>query len=115
MQIRWFPNFCLIYWLFLAVGPGVTPAPGQCAGLATTPAAAADSASNALPQNTVATIDPHHRYALAELVYIRRTVQPPQFVDASLFADPRIRECTQNALTRFRELEDYVLDIDTAG
>jgi multidrug resistance protein MdtO len=38
-----------------------------------------------------------------------------RFVDASLFANPRTREYSQNALTRFRELEDYVLNIDATG
>ena len=37
-----------------------------------------------------------------------------QFVDASLFANPRFKEYAQNALTRFRELQDYVLNIDVA-
>ena len=36
-------------------------------------------------------------------------------VDASLFANPRYNEYAQNALTRFRELQDYVLNIDAAG
>jgi multidrug resistance protein MdtO len=38
-----------------------------------------------------------------------------QFVDASLFANPRYKEYVQNALTRFQELEDYVLNIDPTG
>ena len=38
-----------------------------------------------------------------------------QFVDASLFANPRYKEYAQNALTRFRELQDYVLNIDATG
>jgi hypothetical protein len=40
---------------------------------------------------------------------------PSQFVDASLFANPRYKEYAQNALTRFRELQDYVLNIDATG
>jgi multidrug resistance protein MdtO len=40
---------------------------------------------------------------------------PSQFVDASLFANPRYKEYAQNALTRFRELQDYILNIDATG
>jgi multidrug resistance protein MdtO len=36
----------------------------------------------------------------------------PQFVDPSLFTNPRYKEYVQNALTRFRELQDYVVNID---
>jgi multidrug resistance protein MdtO len=38
-----------------------------------------------------------------------------QFVDPSLSANPRYKEYVQNALTRFRELQDYVLHIDVTG
>jgi multidrug resistance protein MdtO len=38
-----------------------------------------------------------------------------KFVDASLFANPRYKEYVQNALTRFHELQDYVLNIDASG
>jgi hypothetical protein len=38
-----------------------------------------------------------------------------QLVDESMFANPRCKEYVQNALTRFRELEEYVLNIDAAG
>jgi multidrug resistance protein MdtO len=40
---------------------------------------------------------------------------PSQFVDASVFANPRYKEYARNALTRFRELQDYVLNIDVTG
>jgi multidrug resistance protein MdtO len=40
---------------------------------------------------------------------------PSQFVDSSLFANPRYKEYAQNALTRFRELQDYILNIDITG
>jgi len=36
-------------------------------------------------------------------------------VDPSLFANPRYREYAQNAIARFRELEDYVRQISVAG
>jgi multidrug resistance protein MdtO len=38
-----------------------------------------------------------------------------QFVDTSLFANPRYKEYVQNALTRFRELQDYIFHIDVSG
>jgi multidrug resistance protein MdtO len=38
-----------------------------------------------------------------------------QFVDTSLFANPRYKEYVQNALTRFRELQDYIFHIDVTG
>ena len=38
-----------------------------------------------------------------------------QFVDTSLFSNPRYKEYAQNALTRFRELQDYILNIDATG
>jgi multidrug resistance protein MdtO len=40
------------------------------------------------------------------------TLDPSQFVDPSLLADPRYKEYAQNALARFRELQDYVHQID---
>ena len=40
---------------------------------------------------------------------------PSKFVDVSLFANPRYKEYVQNALTRFRELQDYVLNVDLTG
>jgi multidrug resistance protein MdtO len=40
---------------------------------------------------------------------------PSQFIDSSLFANPRYKEYAQNALTRFRELQEYVLNIDITG
>jgi len=40
---------------------------------------------------------------------------PSQFVDASLLVNPRHKEYAQNAFTRFRELQDYVSNIDVSG
>jgi multidrug resistance protein MdtO len=37
-----------------------------------------------------------------------------QFADPSLFANPRFKEYVQNALTRFQELQEDVLNIDAA-
>jgi len=41
---------------------------GQCAGIATSPAAAADCAGRAVPLNGKADLDPAHSYSLAELI-----------------------------------------------
>ena len=38
-----------------------------------------------------------------------------RFVDPSLFAKPRYKEYARNALTRFRELQDYIRQIGVAG
>jgi multidrug resistance protein MdtO len=40
---------------------------------------------------------------------------PSHFSDTSLLANLRYKEYAQNALTRFRELQNYVLNIDVAG
>jgi multidrug resistance protein MdtO len=56
--------------------------------------------------------------AMADAVAQARAFAAPdlsQFADPSLFANPRYKEYTQNALTRFRELQDYVLSIDASG
>src|SRR5260370_34594288 len=42
----------------------------QCAGIASSPSAAADCAAHAIPVNTVAKLDHAHPYTLAELIDI---------------------------------------------
>jgi len=42
----------------------------QCAGIASTPGAAAECAAHAIPVDTVAKLDPAHPYTLAELIDI---------------------------------------------
>ena len=76
MQIRWMSDLSLIAWLFLLWSLGVLRSSGQCAGLATTPAAAADCAGHAIPPDRVATIDPRHAYTLAELIDIAERNNP---------------------------------------
>jgi outer membrane protein len=70
MHIRWMSRLCFVSWLLLLGSLAALRAPGQCAGIATTPTAAADCAGHALPQDRVATIDPIHPYTLAELIDI---------------------------------------------
>jgi outer membrane protein len=48
----------------------------QCAGQASTPEAAADCTSRGIPQDKIATLDPAHRYTLAELVDIAEHNNP---------------------------------------
>jgi multidrug resistance protein MdtO len=55
--------------------------------------------------------------AMAEAVEQTKAFVTPdhsQFIDTSLFANPRYKY-VQNALTRFRELQDCVLNIDVTG
>jgi len=64
--------------LLLLVLGGTAPSYllGQCAGIATTPSAAADCAAHSVPQDRVATIDPNHPYTLAELIDIAERNNP---------------------------------------
>ncbi|WP_263366542.1 TolC family protein [Edaphobacter bradus] len=51
-------------------------ASAQCAGIASTPAAAADCAARSTPVDVAATIDPAHPYTLAELIDIAEHNNP---------------------------------------
>jgi multidrug resistance protein MdtO len=56
--------------------------------------------------------------AMAEAVELKKAFVTPdhsQVADPSLFANSRYKEYVQNALIRFRELQDYVLNIDVTG
>jgi len=48
----------------------------QCAGIASSPSAAADCAAHAIPVDTVAKLDPAHAYTLAELIDIAEHNNP---------------------------------------
>jgi outer membrane protein TolC len=48
----------------------------QCAGIASTPGAAADCAAHSIPLDTVAKLDPTHPYTLAELIDIAEHNNP---------------------------------------
>jgi outer membrane protein len=52
------------------------PAGAQCAGIASTPSAAEDCVSRAVPVDKVAQIDPAHPYPLAELIDIAENNNP---------------------------------------
>jgi outer membrane protein TolC len=63
--------------VFLVMGSWASPRGlSQCAGVATTPAAAAGCAARALPENRAATIDPSRAYTLAELIDIAERSNP---------------------------------------
>ena len=70
MHIRWKSSMRLASRLLVLWSWASFRALGQCAGIATTPAAAADCAAHAVAQDHMATIDPGHPCALAELVDI---------------------------------------------
>jgi outer membrane protein TolC len=76
MHLRWKSSLCLVSWLFIVWGCASLRGLGQCTGIATTPAAAADCAAHALPQDRAATIDPGHPYTLAELIDIAERNNP---------------------------------------
>ena len=76
MHIRWMSSLCFVAWLLFMGSLIELRAPGQCAGIATNPTAAADCAGHALPQDRVLTIDPGHPYTLAELIDIAERDNP---------------------------------------
>jgi len=76
MDIRWNPSLWHVSRLLLLWVWASSHALGQCAGIATTPAAAADCAAHAVAQNRAASIDPGHPYTLAELVDIAERNNP---------------------------------------
>jgi outer membrane protein len=64
----------------------------QCAGIASTPGAAAECAAHAIPVDTVAKLDPTHPYTLAELI------------DIAEHNNPRTRILWERAKQRAEEL-----------
>src|SRR5882757_8490652 len=72
------PVACILLssFLFLLVCFKPTPMAAQCAGIVSTPGAAADCAAHALPAATVARLDPSHPYTLAELIDIAEHNNP---------------------------------------
>ncbi|MGB7353482.1 MAG: TolC family protein [Acidobacteriaceae bacterium] len=69
-----------------------TPDLGQCAGIASSPADAADCAARNTPRHTTAVIDPAHPYSLAELI------------DAAEDHNPGTRAVWERAKQKAREL-----------
>jgi outer membrane protein len=76
MHIRWKSSLSLASQLVLLLGWTSLRALGQCAGIATTPAAAADCAAHAIAQDRAASLDPRHPYTLAELIDLAERNNP---------------------------------------
>ena len=76
MHIRWKSSLWHVSRLLLLWAWASFRGLGQCAGIATTPAAAADCAAHAVAQDRVASIDPSHPYTLAELIDIAERNNP---------------------------------------
>jgi outer membrane protein len=88
------PVACILLssFLFLLVCFEPTPMAAQCAGIVSTPGAAADCAAHAIPADTVANLDPSHPYTLAELI------------DIAEHNNPRTRIVWERAKQRAEEL-----------
>jgi outer membrane protein len=71
------PGLCiLLSFLFVFAWLRPMTLGAQCAGIASTPGAAADCAAHAIPMDTVAKLDPAHPYTLAELIDIAEHNNP---------------------------------------
>src|ERR1700731_1599381 len=72
------PGPCILLLSFHSVFACCRPITlrAQCAGIASTPSAAADCAAHAIPVDTVAKLDPAHPYTLAELIDIAEHNNP---------------------------------------
>jgi outer membrane protein len=71
------PGWCVLLcfvFVFACLRPTMIRA--QCAGIASTPGAAADCAAHAIPVDSVAKLDPTHLYTLAELIDIAEHNNP---------------------------------------
>ncbi len=72
------PGPCILLLSFLFVLACFRPmtSRAQCAGITSTPGAAADCAAHAIPADTLAKLDPAHPYTLAELIDIAEHNNP---------------------------------------
>src|SRR5260370_41235637 len=72
------PVACILLssFLFLLVCFKPTPIAAQCAGIVSTPGAAADCAAHAIPVDTVAKLYPVYPYTLADLIDIAEHNNP---------------------------------------
>src|SRR5215469_6095086 len=62
----WCGRVCGVAFVVLVGFMSESTLEGQCAGIASTPAGAADCAAHSFPVKTVATVDPRRPYGLAE-------------------------------------------------
>jgi outer membrane protein len=71
------PGLCmLLSFLFVFAWLRPMTLRAQCAGIASTPGAAADCAAHAIPMDTVAKLEPAHPYTLADLIDIAEHNNP---------------------------------------
>jgi outer membrane protein len=68
--------FGLIHVAFVLFGLTAEVALAQCAGVASTPGAAADCVAHAIPQEKTVSLHPNHAYTLAELIDIAEQNNP---------------------------------------
>ena len=76
MHLKLKPHFSLVPLLFLVMAGPLEMSLAQCAGLASTPRAAADCAAHSIPFEKITTIDPNRSYTLAELIDIAERNNP---------------------------------------
>jgi len=76
MHLKLKPHFSLVLLLLLVVAGPLEMSLAQCAGIASTPRAAADCAAHSIPFEKITTIDPNRSYTLAELIDIAERNNP---------------------------------------
>jgi outer membrane protein len=76
MHLKLRPQFSLVLLFFSAILGPKEMCLAQCAGLASTPRAAADCVANSIPLDKVTAIDPNRSYTLAELIDIAEHNNP---------------------------------------
>jgi outer membrane protein len=76
MHLKLRSRFSLVLLVFFVAAGPKKMSLAQCAGLASTPRAAADCVAHSIPIDKIATIDPSHSYTLAELIDIAEHNNP---------------------------------------
>jgi len=76
MHPRWEYHLRFVCSFLMLLGTASAWMRGQCPGIATAPAAAADCAARSVPQDHAAQLDPAHPYTLAELINIAERNNP---------------------------------------
>src|SRR5580704_659186 len=76
MHLKLRPQFSLVLLFFSAILGPKEMCLAQCAGLVSTPRAAADCVANSIPLDKVTAIDPNRSYTLAELIDIAEHNNP---------------------------------------
>ena len=76
MYLKLKSRFSLVLLLFFSISGPSKISLAQCAGLASTPRAAADCVAHSVPDQKIRTIDPNRSYTLAELIDIAEHNNP---------------------------------------